>query len=89
MSQDENAEPDPLRDLEPPIAAVPLPAHVDELREIADAQAAYFDAELQPRIDSHIAVYQEAVNTLIAAHRALADETNIELGADTRWRSGR
>lgn len=83
MRDDE--EPAPLPGLEPPIRAQPLPAEVAALREIADAEAPQFDAELQPRIDRHIAVYQEAVDALIAAHRALADDTDIELGAKTRW----
>lgn len=86
MSQDENEElDDPLPDLDPPIHARPLPAEVAALREIANAQAAHFDAEFQPRIDRHIGVYQETVNALIVVHRALADETDIELGGDTRW----
>jgi hypothetical protein len=75
--------PDP--DLEPPILASALSPRVATLRHVADAQAAHYDAELQPRIDRHIAVYQEAVDVLIAAHRALADDTDIELGAATRW----
>jgi hypothetical protein len=85
MMQDETEGRDPPTPLEPPINARPLPADVIALRAIAKAQARHFDEELQPRIDRHIAVYQEAVNTLIAAHRALADETDIELGTDTRW----
>lgn len=85
MSQDEHEEPEPLPGLEPPIHTRLLPADVAALREIANAQAEHFDAELQPRIDTHIAVYQETVNALIVVHRALADETDIELGADTRW----
>ncbi|HET8893029.1 MAG TPA: hypothetical protein VFM96_02895 [Gaiellaceae bacterium] len=85
MMQDKTEGRDTATPLEPPINARPLPADVVALRAIADAQARHFDAELQPRIDRHIAVYQEAVNTLIGAHRALADETDIELGTDTRW----
>ncbi len=85
MRDNDNQKAGPLPDLEPPINARPLPSEVAALREIADAQAAHFDAELQPRIDRHIAVYQESVDALIAAHRALADDTDIELGANTRW----
>lgn len=76
---------DPPGDLEPPIRASALTPEVAALRQIADAQAAHYDAELQPRIDRHIAVYQEAVDVLIATHRALADDTDIALGAATRW----
>ena len=55
------------------------------LRAIADAQAARFDAELNPRIEMHLAVYQEVVNTLIDVHRVLADNSDLEMGVDTRW----
>ncbi len=75
----------PLPDLEPPISVRLLPSEIAGLREIADAQAAHFDAELQPLIDRHIAVYQEVVDALIVEHRALADDTDIELGTNTRW----
>ena len=83
--REENDELAPLPDLEPPIHARALPAEVAALRGVADAQAARVEAELQPRIDRHIAVYQEAVDALIAMHRALADDTDLELGAHTRW----
>ncbi len=85
MNRFENGEPEPEQDLEPPVQARPLPVDVVRLRQLADAQAAYFDAEFQPRIDAHIAVYQAGVSALIETHQRLADETDLELGADTRW----
>lgn len=85
MRDDPHGEEGRPAGLEPPIHARPLPAEVAAFRELAEAQAVHFDAELQPRIDRHIAVYQEAVDALIAAHGSLADDTDIELDANTRW----
>jgi hypothetical protein len=85
MSHDADADPGASRDLDPPIGDWQLPIEVVALREIADAEAAHFDVKLQPRIEKHIAVYQEVVNAMIATHRALADDTDLELGANTRW----
>jgi hypothetical protein len=85
MRDDDREEAGSLADLEPPIHARPLPAEVTALRHLDDAQAAHLDAELQPSISRHIAVYQAAVDALIAVHRTLADDTDIELGANTRW----
>jgi hypothetical protein len=80
-----NDEEEGRRALEPPIHARPLPADVGAMRALADAEAAELDAELGPRIERHIAVYQDAVDELIAVHSELGDGTDIELGADTRW----
>jgi hypothetical protein len=85
MSYDVDTDSNASRDLEPPIRHRQLPVEISALRAIADAQEAHLDAELQPHIDRHIAVYQEAVDVLIAAHRTLADDTDLELGANTRW----
>src|SRR5664280_399751 len=85
MSHDADTNPGAARYLEPSIRDSQLPIEVVALREIADAEATHLDVELQSRIDGHITVYQEVVNTMIAAHRVLADGTDIELGADTRW----
>jgi hypothetical protein len=85
MNGDAHDEVDSPNDLEPQIHARQLPAEVAELRLISEAQTAHFAAELRPRTEMHLAVYQDAVDALIAAHRALADDTDIEIGADTRW----
>jgi hypothetical protein len=71
--------------LEPPIRARALNNATIALREVADTQFHDLDAVLQPRIDRHIAVYQEAVDVLVSAHRDLADRTDIDIGANTRW----
>lgn len=85
MSLDEEAEPKAPDDLEPAIHAQALAAEVGELRALARAQAAHLDVELEPRIRRHIDVCQAAIDQLINAHRALVDETDIEVGAATRW----
>jgi hypothetical protein len=85
MNHDAPQHQDPANDLEPRIHARQLSAEVAALRDLTEAQTAHFSTELRPRIGRHIAVYQEAVDALIAAHRGLADETDIEIGADTRW----
>lgn len=72
-------------DLEPPIRGRELPDHVRELRDRADAEAVQIDAETQVWFDAHLAVYRNAIHELIDTHRALADETDVDIGADTRW----
>ena len=84
-SEDEHHEPDVLPDLEPPIHGQELAGEIAALRQTADAQAADLNAAIQPLIERHIAVYQSAVDALIETHRALADETDMEMGANTRW----
>jgi hypothetical protein len=85
VNGDEHQEPDALPALEPPIHGRQLPNDVAALREIADARAAELDAAIQPLVERHIAVYQTAVDALIETHRALADETDLEMAAHTRW----
>ena len=74
-----------MSDLEPPIRSRELPAEVVAKRLEADAEAAILDGLAQPSIDRHIETYQAAVDALIGMHRSLADDTDIEIGADTRW----
>ncbi len=74
-----------MPDFEPPIQAQELLAEVIANRAEADADAAMLDRVAQPSIDLHIEVYQAAVDALITVHRSLADDTDIEMRADTRW----
>jgi len=43
------------------------------------------DALFQPRIDAHIAAFAEEVEAVIVAHKYLADRTDLEIRAETRW----
>jgi len=62
-----------------------LPADAAELREQVAAEHQALDAVLQPPIDAHIDALAAEVDQLIEAHRVVADETDIELRAETRW----
>jgi len=72
-------------DLEPPIGRRDLPDAVQAARRGADELTARLDAAIQPRIDAHLSIYEEAVERLISTHRALVDQTDLEIGAATRW----
>jgi hypothetical protein len=72
-------------DLEPPIHQQALPAGVAANRAAADAEAALLNPLAQPSIDRHIAIYQAAVDALVAVHRSIADGTDIEMRGYTRW----
>jgi hypothetical protein len=74
-----------MGELEPEVEARELPADAEELREQVADEHRYLDAVLQPRIDAHIAALAAEVDRLIEAHRRIADDTDLELGADTRW----
>jgi hypothetical protein len=78
-------QPDEPQDLEPPLRARELPDEVRALREEADAETAQGDAETAIWFDAHLTVYEHVVRELIDMHRGLADDTDLEIGADTRW----
>lgn len=44
-----------------------------------------FDDHLQVRIDAHLNAYDGVIDALITTHKAIADRTDLEIGADTRW----
>ena len=74
-----------MGELEPEIRAADLAADVAQNRLEAARLHGAADAEWQPRIDAHLDVYDEIVETLVGHHRDIADRTDIEIGADTRW----
>lgn len=71
--------------LEPLVSRRELPVEVRALRDLAAADFARREAQLQLSIDAHIAAYTEAVERLISTHRAIASGTDLVIGADTRW----
>jgi hypothetical protein len=71
--------------LEPPLSRRNLPDEVNALREIAAADFAKRERELQPHIDAHIAVYASEVEKLKNAHANIASGTDLVIGAKTRW----
>jgi hypothetical protein len=72
-------------ELEPEVEGRALPGHVRELRERVAAEHEGLDAVLQPRIDAHIAALAEEVDRVIGVHLGIADNTDLELQAATRW----
>jgi hypothetical protein len=74
-----------VSDFEPEVQGEELPAEVAELRVQVAAEHADLDEALQQLIDAHIAVYAEEIERVIAAHKAVADETDLEIRAATRW----
>jgi hypothetical protein len=75
----------PMCELEPEVQALELPGDVAELRERVAAEHQELDAVLQPRIDAHIEALAQEVGRIIEAHRRIADDTDLELQAETRW----
>jgi hypothetical protein len=74
-----------MGELEPELHARDLPDDVVRLRMAADAEAAAREQVLQARIDAHLAVYTDVIDVLVANHERLADASDLEIGADTRW----
>jgi hypothetical protein len=67
------------------VRARALPDEVVQLRQEVAEEHKGLDALLQPSIDVHIAAYSVAVDEVIAAHRVIAEETDIAIRANTRW----
>lgn len=74
-----------MSDLEPELSERDLPADVLALREQAVREHEVFDDHLQVRIDAHLNAYDGVIDALITTHKAIADRTDLEIGADTRW----
>src|SRR5512132_2507798 len=72
-------------DLHPRVTTRDLPPEVGELREAAAAEEQELDAHWEPRIERHIAALAEEVSALIQVHRNVADVTDLDLDANTRW----
>jgi hypothetical protein len=74
-----------LSEIEPSVEQQQLPADVEQLRVQIAAELRELDALYQPRIDAHIEALAEEVERVIEVHRRIANETDLELRADTRW----
>jgi hypothetical protein len=53
-------------------------------RAVRDRRSHLLEEQIQPRIDGHLAAYQIVVDDLKAVHAAIADQTDLDLGAHTR-----
>lgn len=70
---------------EPPINRRDLPAETIQLRELAEIQLGANAAEIQERIDEHLRVYGEVMDSLIRTHEEIAARSDIDLDGETRW----
>ena len=72
-------------DLQPRVSSRSLPSDVRRAR--ADAQEAdrTMEAVVAARVTGHVAAYGMAVDVVEALHQRIADETDCDLTADTRW----
>jgi len=74
-----------VADLHPRVTARDLPPEVVKLREARAVQEQELDEHWEPRIQAHIAALTTEVERVIEMHRHVADLTDLELDADTRW----
>jgi hypothetical protein len=72
-------------DLEPPVQPRELPHEVAVLRAQVAEEHRLLDAALQPNIDARIEVHAQEVERVIDVHRQIAERTDLEIRADTRW----
>jgi hypothetical protein len=72
-------------DLEPSIHARSLPEEVSRRRALAERYYERAWPMVKPRIEAHLATYSLAVDALAGAHRRVAEETDLDLTASTRW----
>jgi hypothetical protein len=73
------------QDFEPPIRDRLIPAAVAAARLENAAAEANLVQLLQPRIEGNLGACQEAVNVLVEQHRHVAEASDIDLEAETRW----
>lgn len=74
-----------MGELEPEIRQEPLAQDVVALREAYAVEVAALEAILQPRLDGHLLVFQQAIDRLIEFHAAIVEESNVEIQGRTRW----
>jgi hypothetical protein len=74
-----------MGDLEPEIEQRPLPREIERLREGYAASLPALEGILQPRLEGHLLALQQSVDTLIELHEAVAEQSDIDLEAETRW----
>jgi hypothetical protein len=74
-----------MPELEPPVRGRALPDEVADLREQVAEEHLRLEAIIQPNVDAHIAAYSETIEEVIEQHRNIAELTDIEIRANTRW----
>jgi hypothetical protein len=74
-----------VSELEPRVEAREFPADVERLRAQIAAEHDELDALYQPAIEALIDALAEEVEGVIHMHRLIADRTDLELKAETRW----
>jgi hypothetical protein len=74
-----------MADLHPKVTGRDLPAEVTELREARAIEEQELDEHWEPRIQAHITALTSEVERVIEMHRRVADLTDLELDAETRW----
>jgi hypothetical protein len=74
-----------VSDIEPPVEPRDLPPEVAELRGRAAEEHEWLDETAQPNIDARIEALAQEVEHVIDVHRQIADRTDLEIRADTRW----
>jgi hypothetical protein len=71
-------------DLEPSISRRDLPVEVHAIRDLAAADFAKRELELQGPINLHIDAYEKAVEWHVSLHENIASGTDLGIGTDTR-----
>jgi len=74
-----------LSELEPEIHGAELSDDVRAARALAESSFGESEAYWRPSIEAHLAAYADSIDVLVGHHRDIADRTDIEIGADTRW----
>jgi hypothetical protein len=62
-----------------------LSAEIVNRRLASAAQDMEEAAGIQPRIEGHLRVYEDAIDALIAEHQRLVERSDLDLEATTRW----
>ena len=70
---------------DPPVNRRDLPDQTLYLRELAAIQLGENADEIQERIDAHLRVYTGVIDSLVRTHEEIADRSDIDLEAETRW----
>jgi hypothetical protein len=68
-----------------PIGDIELAPIVAQARLVAASQRARLEAEIQPRIDGHLLIYDAILDELVDAHTRVADSKDFGFLGQTRW----
>jgi hypothetical protein len=75
----------PRKKLEPEITQRPLPEETRAVRAHYEQAMRGLEELLRPRLEGHLLVLQGSIDRLVELHAAVVDQSDIELGAETRW----